>query len=134
MSKNSHTKFGNIIPESLSKYMEAAKGYNYSIINISEGEEIGYKSVVPKFPGMLVLDDNVERLHEVIQITIAEQLEYLEKHEKPIPPPDRRSNYSGRFILRVEPITHERLATLAQASGTSLNQYVKGLIEEKLEP
>lgn len=133
MSNGSRTKFGNIIPKSLKKYIQAAKEYRYSVLDISEGNEIGYEAVVPKFPGMLILDDNVERLHEVVQIFIAEELEHLEKERKPIPKPDKNSNYSGRFILRVEPVTHERLATLAQASGTSLNQYVKDLIKNKIE-
>jgi predicted HicB family RNase H-like nuclease len=31
--------------------------------------------------------------------------------------------YSGKFLLRLEPAVHARLAVKAQASGKSLNQY-----------
>ncbi|MDR2727443.1 MAG: type II toxin-antitoxin system HicB family antitoxin [Deltaproteobacteria bacterium] len=31
--------------------------------------------------------------------------------------------YSGKFVLRLDPAVHARLATRAQASGKSLNQY-----------
>jgi predicted HicB family RNase H-like nuclease len=32
--------------------------------------------------------------------------------------------YSGKFVLRVEPTLHRRLAAKAQASDESLNSYV----------
>ena len=31
--------------------------------------------------------------------------------------------YSGKFVLRLDPVVHARLAVKAQASGKSLNQY-----------
>ena len=46
----------------------------------------------------------------------------------PVPPPtapttsDRR-NYSGKFVLRVEPTMHRRLVLKALAEGESLNSY-----------
>jgi predicted HicB family RNase H-like nuclease len=46
--------------------------------------------------------------------------------EKGIEP---RRNFSGKFLLRVPPSTHEAAAIAAQASGKSLNQWVKGIIE-----
>ena len=42
-------------------------------------------------------------------------------------PPDRP--YSGKIPLRVSPETHRRAATLAQAAGMSLNQWIAHRIE-----
>ena len=42
-------------------------------------------------------------------------------------PPDRP--YSGKIPLRVSPETHRRAATLAQAAGMSLNQWIVHRIE-----
>jgi len=47
--------------------------------------------------------------------------------EKGIEPHKR---FSGKFVLRVSPDTHEAAALAAQASGKSLNQWVGMLIEQ----
>lgn len=39
-------------------------------------------------------------------------------------------NFSGKFILRVDPAIHEAATVAAAASGESLNQWVSHLIEE----
>ncbi|MBV6304428.1 type II toxin-antitoxin system HicB family antitoxin [Candidimonas humi] len=49
--------------------------------------------------------------------------------EKGIEPHKR---FSGKFILRVPPDTHEAAALAAQASGKSLNQWVGMLIEQAI--
>src|SRR6185436_2772709 len=47
-------------------------------------------------------------------------------HQDGTPPPvaetDRRK-FSGKFVLRVDPVIHRRLALKAQAEGESLNSY-----------
>jgi predicted HicB family RNase H-like nuclease len=40
-----------------------------------------------------------------------------------LPPPERTSKYSGRFVLRVPAPVHQALALKARAAGKSLNSY-----------
>ena len=49
--------------------------------------------------------------------------------EKGIEPHKR---FSGKFVLRVSPDTHEAAALAAQASGKSLNQWVGMLIDQAI--
>jgi predicted HicB family RNase H-like nuclease len=49
------------------------------------------------------------------------ELIYADGHE--MPQPVGMKEFSGRFVLRVEPAIHRRLAAKAQAAGESLNSY-----------
>lgn len=112
-------------------YRALAKKYHFLIVDISEGDEEGYRAVIPKFPGMYIFADTPKELREVVEIMIAEELQYLEKKNRPTPTPDKiPSSFSGKFILRLDPAVHERLTCLSQAEGKTLNGYISGLLEE----
>lgn len=105
--------------------------YNYTVIDISEGDEIGFTAVIPKFPKLHIVSDSISELHDVVQTMVKEEIEFYQEKGLPIPKPDAK-NYSGRFILRVRPEIHEKLDQLSNAEGTSLNQYLNRLIEERV--
>ena len=53
-----------------------------------------------------------------------EWVELLHQDGTPLPEPTAdRHKYSGKFVLRVEPDVHRRLALKAVAAGESLNSY-----------
>jgi predicted HicB family RNase H-like nuclease len=56
--------------------------------------------------------------------TVEEWVELLYKDGGPLPEPaaDKRK-YSGKFVVRVEPSLHRRLALKALAAGESLNSF-----------
>lgn len=108
-----------------------ANRYQYLIIDISEKDEIGFKAVIPKFPKLHVFADSPNELHEAVLAAIKEEIEAYKARNLPVPKPDKKS-YSGRFILRINPNMHERLAELSVAEGKTLNQYIKGILEEKV--
>ena len=61
---------------------------------------------------------------------VEEWVELLHKDGKPLPEPLDGKKFSGKFIVRVEPELHRRLAAKAQAEGESLNQFVsKALVK-----
>jgi predicted HicB family RNase H-like nuclease len=68
-------------------------------------------------------DDEAKVYAELCQI-VEEWIEILEADGTPLPEAtaDRRK-YSGKFVLRVEPAMHRRLALKALAEGESLNSY-----------
>ena len=56
--------------------------------------------------------------------TVEEWVELLGKDGVPLPEPlAGRKEFSGRFVLRVEPSLHRRLAAKALAAGESLNSF-----------
>jgi predicted HicB family RNase H-like nuclease len=54
---------------------------------------------------------------------VEEWVELLHKDGVPLPEPLAAKKFSGKFVLRVEPALHRRLAAKALAAGESLNSY-----------
>jgi predicted HicB family RNase H-like nuclease len=61
---------------------------------------------------------------------VEEWIDILETDGKPLPPALDAKKFSGKFVLRLEPALHRRLAAKALAAGESLNNYcVKTLVK-----
>ena len=54
---------------------------------------------------------------------VKEWVEILETDGQELPEPLAAKQFSGKFVLRVEPALHRRLAAKALAAGESLNSY-----------
>jgi predicted HicB family RNase H-like nuclease len=51
-----------------------------------------------------------------------EWVEILHQDGTPLPKPKRSREYSGKFMVRIDPAIHQRLALKAVSTGESLNQ------------
>jgi len=61
---------------------------------------------------------------------VEEWIEILNTDGIPLPEPLNAKKFSGKFVLRLEPALHRRLAAKALAAGESLNNYcVKTLVK-----
>jgi predicted HicB family RNase H-like nuclease len=68
-------------------------------------------------------DDEAKVYAELCQ-AVEEWLEILEKDGDPLPATlPGGKEFSGKFVVRVEPSLHRRLATKALAAGESLNSF-----------
>jgi predicted HicB family RNase H-like nuclease len=113
--------------------LQQARNYKYSVLDISEAKEIGFQAIIPAFPKLYIVADNVEELHETVVIAITEEIKYLKKNNLIIPKPDNlKEKRSGRFVLRLRPEVHETLINLSEANNISLNQFLNQIIEEKV--
>ena len=73
--------------------------------------------------------DEVKVYRELCQI-VEEWIAILKKDGVPLPEAFDGKKYAGKFMVRVEPALHRRLAAKAHAEGESLNQYVaKALVK-----
>ena len=99
--------------------------YNYYVQNIGTKKEPAYKAIVPAFNNAVVFGENLEELEEGIELTINEEIKELKKLKKPIPEPEKEAKLSGKILIRVAPILHEKLLIEARASQTSLNKYIE---------
>jgi predicted HicB family RNase H-like nuclease len=61
---------------------------------------------------------------------VEEMVELIHADGHALPAPLGKKEFSGKFVLRVEPALHRRLAAKALAAGESLNSYcVKTLVK-----
>ena len=63
-------------------------------------------------------------------IAVEETIKLIHMDGQEMPHPLSKKGFSGKFVLRVEPAIHRRLAAKALAAGESLNSYcVKTLVK-----
>lgn len=97
--------------------------YDFIVRNISEDDIPAYKAYIPAF-NAYCFGDTIDELEEGVQFMIDSEIEDLRKAGKSVPLPDRGKKFSGKFVLRVPPALHERLAIEAKALGESLNGFL----------
>ena len=89
---------------------------------IFHGEVVNMRDVVT-FQG-----ESVEDIRRAFRESIDDYLEFCaEKGESPDKP------YSGKFVVRVEPELHKRVALYAKKERKSLNAWVNEVLEEAAE-
>lgn len=110
------------------KKMKRSINYDFIVRNISDDpKDPAYEAYIPAF-NAYCFGDTIAELEEGVEFMIETEIEDLKKAGKPIPPPDKAKKFSGKFMLRIPPALHERLAIEAKALGESLN----GFLEKKL--
>jgi predicted HicB family RNase H-like nuclease len=65
-----------------------------------------------------------------LQIIVEEWVETLIKEGRPLPASTANRKYSGKFVVRLSPDIHRKVALKAMARGDSLNQYVARTLSE----
>jgi len=100
----------------------AADHYTYRVSWSPEDEE--YVATCAEFPSLSWLDiDAVDALREVKQL-VRTVLEDMAANREDIPQPIADKSYSGKFLVRVPPDLHRKLALEAAESHVSLNRHV----------
>ncbi len=103
------------------------KGYSARVefddeANIFHGEIINLRDVVT-FKG-----ETVYELRQAFKDSVDDYLEYCAQRGE-----DPEKPYSGKFVVRVEPELHKRIAIEARKKGTSINSLVSEVLSERLE-
>ena len=63
---------------------------------------------------------------------VDEWIQIYQQDNIPLPPATAGKAYKGKFVLRVSPQLHERLAVRAMLEGDSLNSYCKKVLERAI--
>jgi len=71
---------------------------------------------------------SVEELEDSFRQSVDEYLAYCEEHGRE---PDRA--YSGKFVLRLDPEVHQRVASAAARTGESINTWIAGACKARLD-
>jgi len=67
--------------------------------------------------------DDEAKVYAELCGAVEEMLELMAKDKHALPEPLAKKEFSGKFVLRIEPALHRRLAAKALADGESLNSY-----------
>ena len=100
--------------------------YTYRVTWSEEDGE--YVGLCAEFPGLSWLEPLPEDALKGIRQTVADVVADLEVRGESVPEPIAIRQYSGKFLVRVPPELHRRLALEAAEAGVSLNR----LVSEKL--
>lgn len=102
--------------------------YTYRVTWSDEDQE--YVGLCTEFPSLSWLADRPEAALKGIRKLIAEVVADLKAQEEPIPEPLAERDYSGKFMVRVPPQVHRRLALEAAEAGVSLNRLISAKLGE----
>ncbi len=94
--------------------------YTYRVTWSDDDNE--YVGLCAEFPSLSWLAKSPESALRGIRKVVAEVARDMRRSHEPIPQPLACKNYSGKFVVRVPPHTHRRLAIEAAEAGVSLNR------------
>ncbi len=88
------------------------------------GEDGQYVGLCAEFPSLSWLASSPEKALRGIRKIVANVVEDMVAHGEPVPEPLSSRQYSGKFVVRVPPEVHRRLAIEAAEEDISLNRPV----------
>ena len=94
--------------------------YTYRITWSADDNE--YVGLCAEFPGLSWLSKTPEGALRGIRKVVADEVVDMNKNGEEIPEPIANKNYSGKFMVRVPPEAHRKLAIQAAEEGVSLNR------------
>jgi predicted HicB family RNase H-like nuclease len=94
--------------------------YTYRVTWSEEDNE--YVGLCAEFPSLSWLARKPETALRGIRKLVEEVVKDMRKKQEPIPAPIASRRYSGKFMVRVPPQVHQKLAIQAAESGVSLNR------------
>jgi len=85
-------------------------------------EDMEYVGLCVEFPSLSWLAATPEAALQGIRKVVAGVVSDMQVNGESVPPPLSARRYSGKFMVRVPPDVHRRLAIEAAESGVSLNR------------
>ena len=100
--------------------------YTYRVTWSEEDQE--YVGLCLEFPSLSWLAESQEEALKGIRETVSSVVSDMLEQKETIPEPIACKNYSGKFMVRVTPDVHRKLALIAAESGVSLNRLINSKI------
>ena len=102
--------------------------YTYRVTWSEEDGE--YVGLCAEFPSLSWLASAPEAALEGIRQVVADVVADLKANGEPVPEPIATRQYSGRFVVRIPPEVHRRLALEAAEAGVSLNRLASARLSQ----
>ena len=100
--------------------------YTYRVTWSEEDQE--YVGLCLEFPSLSWLAESQEKALKGIRETVSSVVSDMLEQKETIPEPIACKHYSGKFMVRVTPDVHRKLALIAAESGISLNRLINSKI------
>jgi predicted HicB family RNase H-like nuclease len=104
------------------KMARAIDRYTYRVTWSEEDQE--YVGLCAEFPSLSWLDASPEAALQGIRSLVKKVVADIKRNKETVPEPISTRPYSGKFMVRVPPEVHRRLAVQAAESGVSLNRLI----------
>jgi predicted HicB family RNase H-like nuclease len=102
--------------------------YTYRVTWSEDDNE--YVGLCAEFPSLSWLADTQEKALKGIRNLVADVLLDMGKTGEPIPEPIATKHFSGKFMVRVPPEVHRKLALQAAEYGVSLNRIASSKLSQ----
>ena len=102
--------------------------YTYRVTWSEDDNE--YVGLCSEFHSLSWLADTPEKALKGIRKLVADVLQDMVENGETIPEPFACKHYSGKFMVRVTPDVHQKLAVQAAESGVSLNRIVSAKLSK----
>ena len=102
--------------------------YTYRVTWSEEDNE--HVGLCAEFPSLSWLARTPEAALKGIRKVVADVVTDLEAHGEALPEPLATKQYSGKFMVRVPPDLHRRLALEAAEAGVSLNRIASAKLSQ----
>jgi predicted HicB family RNase H-like nuclease len=104
------------------KQIKAQAAHYTKMVEWSE-EDNCFVGRCPEIMGGGVHGNDEAKVYAELCQAVEEMIELIHTDGRALPEPLAGKKFSGKFVLRVEPSLHRRLAAKALASGESLNSF-----------
>ena len=102
--------------------------YTYRVTWSEEDHE--HVGLCAEFPSLSWLERTPEKALAGIRRLVLQTVADLKKSGEEVPEAIAMKSYSGKFMVRVPPETHRRLALQAAESGVSLNRLISSKLSQ----
>ncbi len=102
--------------------------YTYRVTWSEDDQE--YIGLVAEFSGLSWLAPTPETALRGIREAVAEIVEEMRQNGETLPQPVASRRYSGKFMIRVPPEVHRKLALQAAEAGVSLNRLASSKLSQ----
>lgn len=89
-----------------------------------------YVELCAEFPSLSWPAKTPETALKGIRKVVADSVEDMKNTGEPVPVPIAGKNYSGKFMVRIPPEIHRKLAIQAAESGVSLNRLASSKLSQ----
>jgi predicted HicB family RNase H-like nuclease len=102
--------------------------YTYRVTWSEDDNE--YVGLCAEFPSLSWLDGTPEKALKGVRKLVADVLLDMGQNDEPIPEPVASKHFSEKFMVRVPPEVHRKLAIQAAESGVSINRIASSKLSQ----
>jgi predicted HicB family RNase H-like nuclease len=102
--------------------------YTYRITWSDDDSE--YVGLCAEFPSLSWLAKTPEAALKGVRKVVADSVDDMKSNGEPVPIPIAGKHYSGKFMVRIPPEIHRKLAIQAAESGVSLNRLASSKLSQ----